>query len=260
VRSAATPAPRAPSAPQAAAEEHAASVDTASLIVIDPATPLSAARLALARDLRLAFRKRGQLVQPLAFFALVTLLFPLAVSPEMARLRDIAPGVLWVGALLASFLALEFLFRDDAHDGTLEQYALSGQSLISLMFAKTVAHWLLTGVPLALIAPLAGLSLGAPVAALPGVILSVAVGTIALSLIGSIGAALTLGVKRSGALLALLTLPLSLPVLIFGARATQLAITAGPLLAPLELLAALAVLGATLAPIAAAAAVRISLE
>ncbi len=224
------------------------------------ASVLDAARLALARDLRLAFRKRDQLVQPLAFFAMVTMLFPLSISPELSRLREVAPGVLWAGALLASLLALEFLFRDDAYDGTLEQYALSGQSLTWLMFAKTAAHWLLTGLPLALMAPLAGLSLGVPAAALPGIIVSVSVGSIALSLIGSIGAALTLGVKRSSALLALLTLPLSLPVLIFGARATQLAISGGPLLAPLELLAALAVLGVTLAPLAAAAAVRISLE
>ncbi|TLY65522.1 MAG: heme exporter protein CcmB [Gammaproteobacteria bacterium] len=213
------------------------------------ASVLEAARLALARDLRLAFRKRDQLVQPLAFYAMVTMLFPLSISPELSRLREVAPGVLWAGALLASLLALEFLFRDDAYDGTLEQYALSGQSLTWLMFAKTVAHWLLTGLPLALMAPLAGLSLGVPAAALPGIVVSVAVGSIALSLIGSIGAALTLGVKRSSALLALLTLPLSLPVLIFGARATQLAISGGPLLAPLELLAALAVLGVTLAPL-----------
>lgn len=228
---------------------------------LPPLTPaIAAARLAVQRDLQLAFRKRGQLVQPLAFFALVTMLFPLAVSPEPARLRAIAPGVLWVAALLASLLALEFLFRDDAYDGTLEQYALSGQSLTWLMFAKTTAHWLLTGVPLALMAPLAGLSLGVPPAAVPGIIASVAVGSVALSLIGSIAAALTLGIKRSGALLSLLTLPLSLPVLIFGARATQLAISGAPLLAPLELLGALAVLGVTLAPLAAAAAVRISLE
>src|SRR5256885_5547133 len=149
---------------------------------------LDAARLALARDLQLAFRKRGQLVQPLAFFAMVTMLFPLAISPELTRLREIAPGVLWAGALLASLLALEFLFRDDAYDGTLEQYALSGQSLTWLIFAKTAAHWLLTGLPLALMAPLAGLSLGVSAAAAPGIVASVAVGRLALSLIGSIGA------------------------------------------------------------------------
>lgn len=221
---------------------------------------LEAARLSLARDLRVAFRRGGQLVQPLAFFAMVTMLFPLAISPELSRLREVAPGVVWAGALLASLLALEFLFRDDAYDGTLEQYALSGQSLTGLLGAKTAAHWLLTGLPLALMAPLVALSLGAPARALPGIVAAVAAGSIALSLIGSIGAALTLGVKRSGALLALLTLPLSLPALIFGARATQLAISGGPLLPPFELLAALAVLAVTLAPLAAAAAVRISLE
>jgi heme exporter protein B len=226
----------------------------------DAAAALTAARLALLRDLQLAFRKRSQLVQPLAFFAMVTMLFPLAISPELSRLRAVAPGVLWVAALLASLLALEFLFRDDAYDGTLEQYALSGQSLTWLMFAKTAAHWLLTGLPLALMAPLAALSLGVSARALPGIVASVAVGSVTLSLIGSIGAALTLGIKRSGALLSLLTLPLSLPVLIFGARATELAINGAPLAAPLELLAALAVLGLTLAPLAAAAAVRISLE
>lgn len=221
---------------------------------------VEAAVLMLARDIRLAFRKRGQLIQPLVFFAIVTTLFPLAISPELSRLREAAPGVLWVGALLSSLLALEFLFRDDAQDGTLEQHVLSGQSLTWLLFAKTVAHWLLTGLPLALMAPVAGLSLGVPAASIGGIVASVAVGSVALSLIGSIGAALTLGVKRSGALLSLLTLPLSMPVLIFGARATELAIKGSPYSAPLYLLGALAVLGITLAPLAAAAAVRISLE
>ncbi|HSY07686.1 MAG TPA: heme exporter protein CcmB [Steroidobacteraceae bacterium] len=221
---------------------------------------LQAARLILARDLRLAVRKRGQFVQPLAFFAIITTLFPLAISPELARLREIASGVLWVAALLASLLALEFLFRDDAHDGTLEQYALSGQSLTWLVFAKTTAHWLLTGVPLALMAPLAGVSLGVPYAALPGIIVPIALGTLVLSLIGAIGAALTLGVRRSGVLLTLLTLPLALPALIFGAQATDLAIHGANFAAPLYLLSAMAVLGVTLAPLAAAAAVRISLE
>jgi heme exporter protein B len=225
-----------------------------------PVTGFGAAGLALRRDLTLAFRKPAQLIQPLTFFALVTMLFPLAISPELSQLRQVAPGALWAAALLASLLALEFLFRDDSQDGTLEQYALSGQSLTALIFAKTLAHWVLTGVPLALMAPFAAVALGAPGAALPGIIAAVVLGSVTLSLIGSIGAALTLNIKRSSALLSLLTLPLSLPVLIFGARATQVAISGGSLLAPLELLAALAVLGVTLAPIAAAAAVRISLE
>ena len=220
----------------------------------------AAARLALQRDLTLAFRKPAQLLQPLAFFALVTMLFPLAISPELSQLRLVAPGAIWAAALLASLLALEFLFRDDAQDGTLEQYVLSGQSLTALLFAKTIAHWLLTGLPLACMAPIAALSLGAPVGSLGAIIVAVVLGSVTLSLVGSIGAGLTLNIKRSSALLSLLTLPLSLPVLIFGARATQVAIAGGPVLAPLELLAALAVLGVTLAPLAAAAAVRISLE
>ena len=185
----------------------------------------------------------------------------MSISPELSRLREIASGVLWVGALLASLLALEFLFRDDAHDGTLEQYALSGQSLTWLVFAKTTAHWLLTGVPLAMMAPLAGLCARCTrTRRCPGIIAPIALGTLVLSLIGAIGAALTLGVRRSGVLLTLLTLPLAMPVLIFGAQATDLAIRGVSFAAPLYLLGAMAVLGVTLAPLAAAAAVRISLE
>ena len=119
---------------------------------------LGAARLVALRDLRLAFRKPSQLLQPLMFFMIVATLFPLSLSPEMSRLRDAAPGVLWIGALLSSLLALEFLFREDATDGTLEQFALSGQSLTWMLFAKTCTHWLFTGVPLALIAPVAAAS------------------------------------------------------------------------------------------------------
>jgi heme exporter protein B len=222
--------------------------------------PLGAARLILARDLHLAFRRPGELLQPLVFFAIVTTLFPLAITPELSQLRQVAPGVVWVGALLSSLLALEFLYRDDAHDGTLEQYALSGQSLTWLLFAKTAAHWLLTGAPLALMAPLVAMALGAPVASVPGIVASVALGSVALSLLGAIGASLTLGARRSGVLLSILTLPLAIPVLIFGASASQLAMAGEELAGPLYLLAAVAVLGITLAPLAAAAAVRISLE
>ena len=218
------------------------------------------ARLAIARDLRLGLRNASQLAQPLAFFAIVTTLFPLAISPELGRLREIAPGVLWVGALLASLLALDFLFRDDAQDGTLEQYALSGQSLTWLLYAKTAAHWLLTGLPLALMTPVAALALGVPLVALGPITASALLGTLALSLLGAIGAALTLGVRRGSALLSLLVMPLAMPILIFGARAMDQAIRGAPAAPSLYLLASMTVLGMTLAPLAAAAAVRISLE
>ncbi|GMU68755.1 MAG: heme exporter protein CcmB [Steroidobacteraceae bacterium] len=219
-----------------------------------------AARLVIERDLRLAFRNRAQLLHPLLFFAIVTTLFPLALSPEPSRLRDVAPGVLWVAALLASLLAIEFLFRDDAQDGTLEQYALSGQSLTWLLFAKTLSHWLLTGLPLALMSPVAAYGLGVAVEAVPGIIASITLGTIALSLLGAVTAGLTLGIRRGGAMLSLLTLPLAVPLLIFGAQATARAIAGEPVAGPMYLLAAFVVLGLTLAPLAAAAAVRISLE
>lgn len=225
-----------------------------------PRPLFGAAVLVLQRDLRLAVRRPGQALQPLAFFAVVAMLFPLGFTPELARLREIAPGVLWVSALLASLLALDSLFREDAQDGTLEQFALSGQSLTALLFAKTLAHWLLTGLPLAAMAPLIGVALGVPLAAMPGILGALALGTVTLSLLGAIGAGLTLGVRRGGMLLSLLTLPLAVPVLVFGARATELAIQGASASAPLYLLGALAVLGVTLAPLAAAAAVRIGLE
>jgi heme exporter protein B len=222
--------------------------------------PLTVARLVIARDLSLAFRKPSQLLQPLLFFMIVATLFPLTLSAEMSRLRDAAPGVLWIGALLSSLLALEYLFRDDASDGTLEQFALSGQSLTWMLFAKTCTHWVLTGLPLALSAPVAAVALGVPVGALAAVVASLALGSFALSLVGAISAGLTLGARRGGVLLSLLTLPLSVPVLVFGADATERAITGGTFAAPMYMLGAIAVLGVTLAPLAAAAAVRIGLE
>lgn len=221
---------------------------------------LAACALVLRRDLRLAVRRPAQLIQPLVFFAVVTLLFPLGYTPELGKLRAIAPGVLWVAALLASMLALDSLFREDALDGTLEQFVVSGQPLVALLAAKTLAHWLLTGLPLTLMAPVLGIALGVPIAAMPGILCSLGLGSITLSLIGAMGAGLTLGVRRGGVLLSLLTLPLAVPVLVFGARATELAIAGGSLIAPLYFLGALMVLGLTLAPLAAAAAVRIGLE
>ena len=220
----------------------------------------AAALVLMARDLRLALRRAGDSLLPLGFFLVVTTLFPLALDPELSLLRNIAPAALWVGALLSSLLALDLLFRDDGQDGALEQLALCGQPFAALLLAKTAVHWLLTGLPLVLVAPLAASALGAPYGAMPGILAAVLLGTVALSLIGAVGAGLTLSLRRNGSLLALLVLPLAVPVLIFGARATALAIQGEPLAAPLYLLAAIAVLAATLTPWALAAAVRIGLE
>jgi heme exporter protein B len=225
-----------------------------------PVSAWSAAGTVLRRDLVLAFRRPGEWLQPLVFFAIVTTLFALALNPEPALLRQIAPAALWVGLMLASVLALDFLFREDGHDGSLEQFALSGQPFGALLFAKTLTHWLLTGLPLGIAGPLAAVSLGAPLTAMPTVMGALLLGSASLSLVGAIGAGLTLGLRRGGALLSLLLLPLSVPTLIFGARATQLAILGESAAQPLYMLAALAVLALTLAPLAAAAAVRISLE
>jgi heme exporter protein B len=219
----------------------------------------AAARL-MARDLKIALRRSGDSLQPLGFFLVVTTLFPLALDPELSLLRDIAPAALWVGALLSSLLALDLLFRDDGQDGTLEQLALCGQPFAGLLLAKTAVHWLLTGLPLVLVAPLAAIALGAPSAAMPGILAALLLGTVALSLIGAVGAGLTMSLKHNGSLLALLVLPLAVPVLIFGARATALAIAGEDLSAPLYLLGAMVVLAATLVPWALAAAVRIGLE
>lgn len=224
------------------------------------ASALTAGRLVLERDLRLAFRRWGHVGDPLVFFLIVTTLFPLALSPELSRLRDVAPGVLWVAALLSSLLAADSLLRSDAQDGTLEQYVLSGQPLTWLLLAKTAAHWLVSGLPLVLISPLVAIALGVPGHALDVVVLSLLLGTVTLSLLGSIGAALTIGLRRGGLLLSLLVMPLAMPLLIFGARAVELAIAGEPVAGPLYLLAALCVFAFTLAPLTAAAAVRISID
>jgi heme exporter protein B len=221
---------------------------------------LGLVRLIVTRDLRLAFRHWDQVIQPLIFFVIVTTLFPLAISPALDDLRKIAPGVVWVAAMLASLLALESLFRPDVEDGTMEQWALSGQPLSLMLFAKTVTHWLLSGLPLVLISPLVGTALGLPSSVWPVLALSLALGTGSLSLLGAIGAALTVAVRRGSVLLALLVLPLEMPVLIFGARAVDLALQGESVVGPLYLLGALLLLFASLAPLAMAAAMRISVE
>ena len=212
------------------------------------------------RDLRLAMRRRADIVSALFFFILVVSLFPLGVGPEPDLLRKLAPGVLWVAALLSTMLSLPRLFADDHRDGTLEQLALAPQPLALIVLGKVLAHWLVSGLPLALLAPLLGLQFNLSGEALWMLSLSLLIGTPALSGIGAIGAALTLGVRGGGVLLSLLVLPLYIPVLIFGAGAVDATVTGLGAQAHLSLLAALSLSGVFFAPWPSAAALRIALE
>ena len=221
---------------------------------------LTIVRRVVSRDLRLAVRHWDQALQPLIFFIVVTTLFPLAISPALQQLRGISAGVVWVAAMLASLLALESLFRPDVEDGTMEQWVLSGQPLSVLLLAKTVTHWLLSGLPIVLLSPLVGTALGMPSDVWGVLAGALALGSASLSLLGGIGAALTVAVRRGSVLLALLVLPLQMPVLIFGARAVDLAMHGESVAGPLNLLAAMALLFVSLAPFAMAAAMRISVE
>jgi heme exporter protein B len=216
--------------------------------------------LILQRELRLSFRRPDQLLQPLVFFLIVTTLFPLGLSVQLSLLRDMAPAVLWVAALLSSLLSLDSLFKSDADDGTLEQLALSGQGLTVIVAAKTVAHWLVTGLALVLVSPIVGTALGIPTAAFATMLLSLGLGTLTLSWLGAIGAGLTIGLRRGNVLLSLIVLPLAMPLLIFGAGATDRAIAGASAAGAVYFLAALCVFTCTLAPFAAAAALRITLE
>jgi len=215
----------------------------------------------LHRDLLLAMRRRTDVLTTLFFFVIVVSLFPLGVGTERAVLRVLGPGVVWVAALLASMLALERLFAADYEDGTLEQLLLTDQPLVLLTLAKVTAHWLLTGLPLVLIAPLVGMQYHLTDSSVAVMMLSLLLGTPVLSLIGAIGAALTLGLRGGGILLALLILPLYIPVLVYGAGAVTVGATAlGEAQPYLTLLAAFLVAALALAPLACAAALRISIE
>lgn len=224
-------------------------------------TMLRTFRVIVMRDLTLAMRRRTDLLTTLFFFIIVISLFPLGVGTEKAILRQIAPGIAWVAALLASMLALERLFASDFQDGTLEQMLLAPQPLSVLVLAKVVAHWLLTGLPLVLIAPLVGLQYGLSAGSLGIMMLALLIGTPTLSLVGAIGAALTLGLRGGGVLLSLLVLPLYIPVLIYGAGAVSASATSIADTEPyLMLLAGFMIFALVLAPWAIAAALRISSE
>jgi len=214
----------------------------------------------LKREISLGMRQKGEVLTPLVFFVVIASLFPLGVGPESALLLRMAPGVLWVSALLAAMLSLQRMFATDYADGSLEQMALSTTPLALLVLAKALAHFLLAGLPLVLMAPVLGLQFGLDSRALGILMLSLLLGTPTLSLIGSIGAALTLGVRGAGVLLSLLILPLYIPVLIFGAGAVEADAAGLGIGGHLSLMAALLVLSLFFAPLATAAALRISLE
>jgi heme exporter protein B len=216
--------------------------------------------ITLRRDLLLAGRRRSEVLTTLFFFIVVTSLFPLGIGPEPALLRRIGPGALWVAALLATLLGLPRLFAADHADGTLEQMALSSQSFVLQMAGKVAAHWLLCGLPLVLLSPVLGLQFGIEGEALWVLMLSLLVGTPLLSLIGAIGAALTLGVRGGGVLLALLILPLFIPALVFGAGSVD-AYTAGlSIRGHLSVLGAMLALATFFAPWATTASLRIAME
>lgn len=217
-------------------------------------------RRVLQRELQLAYRRRADLANPPLFFLIVVALFPLGVTPDLERLATMAAGVLWVAALLANLLSLDLLFRSDQEDGSLEQLLLAASPPTVLVLAKSGAHWLVTGLPLTLMAPLLGLMLALTPQAMPLLMLSLALGTLTLSLVGGIGAALTVGLRQGGLLLTLLIMPLFVPVLIFGTAVVQAAAAGEPWLGQLALLAAMALLALALAPLATVAALRIAVE
>lgn len=222
--------------------------------------PMVAVWVALRRDLLLAAKRRSEVLTVLFFFIVVVSLFPLGIGPESALLRRIAPGVLWVAALLATMLGLPRLFAADHADGTLEQMMLSPQPFVGLIAGKIAAHWVLCGAPLLLLAPVLGLMFDLDSSTLGVLALALLLGTPVLSLVGSMGAALTLGLRGGGALVSLLVLPLYIPVLIFGAGAVEAHAAGLDASGHLSVLAALLVVATFFAPWATTAALRIALE
>jgi len=214
----------------------------------------------IRRDLQLALRRRSEIANPLLFFVLVITLFPLGIGARPQLLQAIAPGIIWVSALLAAMLSLDSLFRSDFDDGSLEQIVLSPHPTSVLVLAKIIAHWLVTGLPLLLMAPLLAVFLGMPTAAIGMLLLTLLLGTPVLSLIGAIGVALTVGLRRGGMILSLLVLPLYVPVLIFAGNAVEMAGSGLPVAAQINMLTAILLMALALAPWPTAAALKMSLS
>lgn len=212
------------------------------------------------RDLRLALRRRGEFSQAVIFFALVVLLFPIGISASENLLRDIAPGLIWIAALLSTMIALDSLFKEDFQDGSLEQWALSEAGLLSFAWGRLVSHWIISALPLILLAPVLAISLNLPAGSIWVLELSLLLGTPLLVFVGGIGVALTTGLNKSSLLLPLLVLPFYIPVLIFGASAVEVSASGFSPAGQLYVLAALFVLAIALAPFAVASALKMSLS
>lgn len=212
------------------------------------------------RDLLLAFRHRAEIANPVIFFLIIVTLVPLGLTPEASRLAEIAPGILWVMALLASLLSVEGMFQSDYRDGTLEQLIILPQPLYLMVLAKILVHWLVTGLPLTLLAPVLGMMLSLPEAGYMPLVFSLLMGTAVLSLVGAIGAALTVALKKGGLLLSLIVMPLYMPALIFGASTVQRAVDGFSVDGPLAVLGALLAFSLLVSPFATAGALRVSIH
>ena len=214
----------------------------------------------LQRDLLISVKRRNDILNPFMFFIIVVSLFPIGISPESAMLRQIAAGVIWISVLLASMLSMDSLYRSDYEDGSLEQLLLSSQPLYLLVFAKNIAHWLVSGLPVILVSPLLAYMLALPAEGYLTLFVSLLLGTPVVGMIGSIAVALTVGLGSRGLILAVITVPMSVPVLIFGTLAVQNSLAGGSPLGYLALLGAMLAAAVSLAPIATAVALRISLN
>jgi len=214
----------------------------------------------LRRDLLIAYKRKNDLFNPFMFFVLVATLFPIGISPEPESLGEISAGVLWISALLASLLAMDNLFRADFEDGSLELLMLSPHPLYFLVLAKNIAHWLVSGLPVVLVSPLIAYMLNFPEGAYTTLVLTLLLGTPVLSLLGSIGVALTVGLGSRGLILAVITLPMSVPVLIAGTLTVSQTLEGASLSGYLAIMGAMLVVALTLAPLASAAALRISVN
>jgi heme exporter protein B len=223
-------------------------------------TTIKAFQATLRRDLLIAYKRKNEVVNPFMFFLIVATLFPIGISPEPDRLSEIAAGVLWISTLLASLLAMDSLYRADYEDGSLEQLLLAPHSLYFMVLAKNLAHWLISGLPVVLVSPLIAYMLNLPAESFGTLFVTLLLGTPVLSLLGSIGVALTVGLGSRGLILAVITLPMSVPVLIAGTMAVQQTLNGASLAGYLAIMGAMLLASISLAPLASAAALRISVN